>query len=173
MVDAFAGQNLGHPLVFAFAKIVFGGTQNYLHIVKMRILRIRDIIGRIIEKNIVIVMTFQVLFDVESTAHAEHVGHFIGVFESKIQGVVSTKTASGNTNFFYITLLTNGGYKLLVQHTVVAGMVVNTSRWMQMFGVPTVLVNAINTIDLDFAGFDEPAGGFNQFEVLVFIITAH
>jgi hypothetical protein len=91
------------------------------------------------------------LFDVKSTTHAEHVGHFIGMFEGKIQSVVPAKATTRYSNFIYITFLPNGGNQFVIQHPVVTSMVVHSGGGMQVFGVPTITIDAIDAINFDFA----------------------
>ena len=152
---------------------MFGSAEYNLHVVEMIVLCIGNKIGWIVKKNIVVVVATQMLFDVKSAAHAEHVGHFIGVFEGKIQRVVPTEATTRYPNFVHITLLPDGGNQLLIQHPVVAGMIVQAGGGMQMFGVPTIAVDAIDAVDFDFSRLNEPTSRFDEFEILVFVVPPH
>ena len=173
MVDAFTLQNLRHPLVFSLAKIVFGSTEYNLHVVELVILRIGNKIGWIVKKHVVIVVATQMLFDVKSATHAEHIGHFIGVFERKIQSVVPAKAATSYSNFVHITLLSNRRNQFVIQHPIVAGVIVQAGGGVQMFGVPAIAINAIDAVYFDFSRLNEPTSGFDEFEILVFVVPPH
>ena len=151
VINALTLQNLRHPLVLSLAKIVFGSPQYDLHVIKMIVLRIGNKIRWIVKKHVVVVVATQMLLDVKSPAHAEHIGYFIWVFESKIQSVVPPKATTRYPNFVHITLLANGRNQFVIQHSVVAGVVVQAGGGMQVFGVPTIAVDAIDAIDFDFA----------------------
>jgi hypothetical protein len=95
------------------------------------------------------------------------------VFEGKIQGMVPAKATTCYPNFIHITLLANGRNQLVIQHSVVAGVVIQAGGGMQMFGVPTIFVYAIDAVDFDFSRLNEPTSGFNEFKILVFVVPPH
>ena len=140
---------------------------------EMGVLRVRDIIRRAVEIHLLIVVPVEVLLDVERTAHTEEVRDLLRMPKRKIQGVVAAKAAARHPDFVHVTFRTDAGHELFVQHAVVERVVIDSLPGVQVLGIPTVHVNAVNTVQLDFPRLHKVPGRLHELEVLVLVVPAH
>lgn len=173
IIDSFLVQDLGHPFVLSFAEILFGGSQNDLHVVKMLVLGIGHEIRGAVKIDVFVEIAFQVLLDIECAAHTKQIRYLLRVAERKVEGMIASKAASSYAYFIDIAFKPDFGNKFLMEHPVVEHVVEYPVFRMEVLGVPTIAVDAIDAIELDLAGFYEPARGFHELEIFIFEIPAH
>ena len=171
--NSFGVQEVGHPFVLAFAKVVFRSAQHNFHIVKMGALCIGNEIGRAMKIHLLVIVPVEMLLDIERTAHTEEIRHLLRMPEGKIQGVIAAKTTPRYPDFIHLAFRADPGYELLVQHTVVEGMVIHPLPRMQVLGIPTVCIYAVNTVQLNFPRLHKVPGRFHELEILVLIVPTH
>lgn len=173
VVNALSVQNLRHPLIVAPAKIMLSRTQYDLHVVEVIIVRIWHKIGRVVEKDILIVIAIQVPFDVKSATHAKEVSYFFRVLERKIERLVAAKTTTCHADFIHTAFILNPRDQFFIEHAVVANVVIDAHTRMQVFGIKTVVVNAVDTVKFDLSSVHEPLNRLDQLEIFVFEKTPH
>lgn len=173
VVDSFLVKDLGHPFVFTFAEILFGGSQNDLHVIKMLVLGIGQVIWWAVKIDVFVEIAFQMLLDIECAAHAKQIRHLLRVAERKVEGVIAAKAAPGDAYFIDVAFKPDFGNKFFVKHPVVQNVVEHPVFRMKVLGVPTVAVDAVDAVEFNLTRFYEPARGFHQFEIFILEVPAH
>lgn len=171
--DSFLVQDLGHPFVLSFAEILFGSSQDDLHIVKMLVLGIGHEIRGAVKIDVFVEIAIHMLFDIECAAHTEQVGYLLRVAERKVKGVIASETAPGYAYFIDAAFKPDFRNKFLVKHPVVLNVIEYPVFRMEVLGIPAIAVDAVDAIELDLSGFNEPTRRFHELEILILVIPAH
>ena len=171
-MNAFLAQQAGHLKIRLFAEIVLGRAQDDIHPLEMLALRIGQILGRVVEIHVVVVVTVHKLADVKGRSHREKVRYLTGVAKREIQGLVAPKAASGYANLVDVAFLLQHGHEFLAQKLVVKNVILYAHGRGQMLGIPGILVDAVDAVQFHASGFNERAGRFDELEIAGFVFPA-
>ena len=160
-------------MVIVQANIPFRSAQNNFQVVIFPAFFVLHKINRIVKIYVVVGVAAHETTNVERTAHAEQIGHLVGVFEGEIKGVIAPKTATRHANFIHVTFALDGWHEFVVQKTVVNRIVVSPRRRAEVFAIPTVFVDAVNAVEFHFAIFNKPPRRLREAHVAVLVETAH
>src|SRR6476661_1497315 len=133
---------------------------------------IGHVLGRVVEVHVVVVVAVHKLPDVEGRTHGKEVGHLVGVAEGEVQGLVASKAAAGHPDFVDVALTLQHGHQLVAEKLVVENVVLHAHGGRQVLGVPRKPVDAVDAKQLDAAGFDQRAGGFDKLKVAGLVVAA-
>lgn len=152
------------------AAVPFCGAQHNAHLPEGRIVRRSCIIYRVIEIDIIIIVSVHEGPDIEHTAHGETIAGDGGMPESEVDGVVSAKAAAGNSDAVMTRFFPGPGYDFFQDQSVIKGVVVCPFRRGDRFVIPAERIQAVGAVYFHFPVLEEPAGGFNQSLVFILVV---
>ena len=106
--------------------------------------------------------------DVERPAHADAVGHHVGVLEGEVDAMVATEATARHAQLPGLVFPANEGQKLVQDIALVLKVTKYAHARMDAFVVPALGVDSIKAEDLQFPAFD--FRGQNADHAAVFVL---
>src|ERR1700676_1874046 len=160
MRNPFALQNPRHLHIRVQAHIPIGRSQHNLHLPipaqEPFIARVRQVIRRIIEVDIVIVIAVEEALDIEGSAHGHARRNHIRMPQGKIQRMITAETAPRHRDLRRPVFPLQIRQKLVDHVTLVLQVPPNPRSRMSALVVPTLAVDAIYAEYLDRAPIQLP-----------------
>src|SRR5208337_174362 len=153
MRNPFATQNCRHLYVCVQAHIPVRRSQHDFHLPvaaqKPVIAHIRQVVRRIIEVDIVVVIAVEKALDVKRAAHGYARRNQIGMPHGKIQRMIAAKTASRHRDLRSPVLPLQVRHKLIDHIAFVLHVAPDPRSRMHTFVVPALAIHAVDAEDLD------------------------
>src|SRR5580700_4320012 len=158
--DAFAVENRGHLYIGVEAHVPVRRSEHNFHLPDAAqepvVAHIRKVIRRIVEVDVVVVVTVEEAFDLKTSAHRDAGGNQIGMAHGKIECVITAEAASGNGNLRGPVFPFQIGQELIDDVALVLHVTPDASSGMRALVVPALAVDAFDAEDLYFARFELP-----------------
>src|ERR1700733_6998475 len=110
MPYALVAQDRRETLVFLPAKVPLAGGEHGANVVVLPgIDAVGEVVGRIVEVEVVAVPTVDKVLHVKGAAHGYDAGDLIGMAEAEVCGVIGAEAAAGGDQPWRLVLLTHQG----------------------------------------------------------------
>src|ERR1700679_430938 len=110
MPYALVAQDRGETLVLIPAKVPLAGSEHGANVVVLPgIGAVGEVVGRIIEVEVVVVPAVDKVLHVKGSAHGYDAGDLIGMAEAEVSGVIGAEAAAGGDQPRRLVLLVHQG----------------------------------------------------------------
>src|ERR1700724_546843 len=137
-----------------------------------RIAQLRQVVHRVVEVDVVVVIALQELADVEGAAHADQVRHLVGMAQRHVHRVIAAEAAAGDRHPPAAGVGARMLEDLLHDDLLVGHVGLDAVGGMDAVVVPALRVDAVGTIELHPPGVHERRGRLDQAEVLVLVVPS-
>src|SRR4029077_5211414 len=140
-------------------------------IVFPRIGRVRRIMKRTVEINVVVVIAVEKIAEVQRTAQTNEILNRIRMTKRDVGGVISAETRTARGHTMTMTFAPCVFEHLADNHVFVSVMRFHPIGWMNSLVVKTVEIDRVRAVNRDFSVVDVPGDGIDQTKILVLVIT--
>ena len=153
--DALVAQDGSKLLVLFPAEVPLAGGQHGADMVVLpRIGAVGEIVGRVVEVQVFAIPAVDEVLHIEGSAHGNDAGDHFGMAEAEVRGMVGAEAATGGDQSRRLVLLTHQGQHIAYDVALILHMPLHPPIGVGMFVVPTLLVNAVDAIELQLAAID-------------------
>lgn len=153
--------------------IPFAGADDDVHVVVFpRVGRVRQIIVRTVEVDVVVVIAVEEIADIESAAQANEMADHVGMTKGDVGGVICAQTRAANADAMRGTFASRQIEDVVDDHALKRDMSNDAIGRMDRFVVKTRGIDRIRTINRDSAAIDERRTSIGELEILVLIKAA-
>src|SRR3954471_16053717 len=165
-----------HPEVLSKANVVISNAKHDPHPLVLFqepwIVDVRNVIHRIIEIKIVVMVAAHERSHIERPAHGDAGRCKIRVSQREVQRIVAAQTASGRRQLAVSVEVSNQWNDLVEKIVLVGDRAPNAVMRMDAAVVPAFAVNAIDAKELEMPRFNLPPNGMDHPGVLIFVELA-
>jgi hypothetical protein len=135
-----------------------------------------DVLARHIEIDVLVPVPVEEVFEmldgdseVEATAKADDLVKEVGEFEGEVDGVPGAEAAARGDDGRVGVLQLDEGKNFSQYIFLILKVAEDAIGRVEVFGVEAFFIDAVEAVDLDLAGYDLPAEGFDDLPVFVVI----